>query len=100
MAIGKIGGITGSGYDRPIVRRLATDPAQRDTFVLRGTVVHVDLGRQRFALSQEGHAYSVGWSGGTEFVGTDAASMQNVEVCVKGKMKANDFEADSVVALG
>lgn len=99
MAIGKIGGITGSSHVRPIVRRLATDPAQRDVFVLRGLVVYVDLALRRFALRQEGHAYNVGWSGGTEFIGTDAASMQGAEVCVKGKIRSDDFQAESVAAV-
>ena len=98
MVIGKIGGIARSSFVRPIVRRLATDPAQRDLFVLRGTVVHVDLGQRRFALRQEGRAYNVAWSAGTEFVGTDAPSMQGAEVCVKGKLVSNDFQADSVIA--
>lgn len=99
MAIGKIGGITGSGYTRPIVRRLATDPAQRDVFVLRGNVGYVDIERRRFALRQENHAYNVSWSAGTEFIGTAASAMLGVEVCVKGKVKSDDFEADSVVAV-
>jgi hypothetical protein len=99
MAIGKIGGVRSSGYIRPIVRRLATDPAQRDVFVLRGMVVFVDAGQRRFALRQEGHAYNVGWSAQTEFVGTDAASMQGLEICAKGKIQSDDFQAESIVAV-
>ena len=98
MAIGKIGGIGASGYVRPIVRRLATDPVQHGMFVLRGTVVYVDVSQRRFALRQDDHAYNVGWSPGTEFVGTDAASMQGADVCVKGKVEADDFRAESIVA--
>jgi len=99
MAIGKIGGVTSSGYVRPIVRRLATDPLKRDVFVLRGMVVYVDANRRRFALRQEGHAHNVGWSAHTEFVGTDAASMQGQEVCVKGKIHADDFQAESIAVV-
>lgn len=99
MVIGKIGGITGSSYVRPIVRRLATDPAQGDVFVLRGTVAFVDLSQRRFALRQEGHAFNVAWTAGTEFIGTDAPSMQGTEVCVKGKIRSDDFQAESVVAV-
>lgn len=99
MVIGKIGGVTSSGYVRPIVRRLATDSLQRDVFVLRGTVVHVEASRRRFALRQEAHAYNVGWSAQTEFLGTDAASMQGLEICVKGTIQADVFQAESIVAV-
>jgi len=99
MAIGKIDGISGSSFVRPIVRRLASDSAQRDVFVLRGLVVFVDLPLRRFALRQEGHAYNVGWSAATEFIGTDALSMRGAEVCVKGRIKSDDFQAESVVAV-
>lgn len=99
MAIDKIGGITRSSFVRPIVRRLATDPVQRDMFELRGCVVYVDISRRRFALRQENRAYDVAWSAVTEFIGTDAASMQGVEVCVKGRIKAEDFQADSIVSV-
>jgi len=99
MAIGKIGGVTSSGYIRPIVRRLATDPVQRDVFALRGMVVFVDAGQHRFALRQEGHAYNVSWSAHTEFVGTDAESMQGQEICVKGKIQSDDFQAESIVVV-
>lgn len=99
MAIGKIGGISGSGYVRPIIRRLATDPIHGDTFVLRGTVVHVDTGHRWFALSEEGRAYNIGWTDGTEFVGIDVDSLQGTEVCVKGRLKSADFQADSVAAV-
>lgn len=98
MAIGRIGGIGASGYVRPLVRRLATDPTRPDVFVLRGTVVHVDTGQRRFALRHEGHAYNVAWSAATEFIGVDVASMQGVAVCVKGRLQADDFRAESVVA--
>ena len=69
MVIGKIGSIRGSGYIRPIVRRLEADPAQRDVFVLRGMVVYVDTGQRRFALRQEGHAGRRGARPGQDQVG-------------------------------
>lgn len=99
MAIGKIGGIAATGYARSIVRRLATDPVVGDVFVLRGVVRFVDESRRRFALAQEGHAYNVGWTAATEFIGTDVAALRGVEVCVKGHVRADDFQADSVVAV-
>lgn len=79
MVIGKIGGIRGSGDIRPIVCRVETGPAQRDVFVLHGMVVYVDTGRRCFALRQEG--------------------MQGAEVRVKGRIKSDDFPAESVVAV-
>lgn len=99
MVVGKIGGITGSSYVRPIVRRLATDQIQGDVFVLRGIVVFVDLAQRRFALRQDQHAYNVGWVAGTEFIGTDAGSMRGVEVCVKGRIRSADLEAELVSAV-
>jgi hypothetical protein len=41
----------------------------------------------------------VGWSAQTEFVGTDAASMQGLEICAKGKIQSDDFQAESIVAV-
>lgn len=89
----------GSNYIRPIAGRMETAPAQRDVFVLRGTVVHVDPGRRRFALRQEGHAYNVSWTPGTEFNGTDPGSMDGAEVCIKGRIRSGEFQAESVVAV-
>jgi hypothetical protein len=98
MAIGKVGGISGSSFVRPIVRRLETDPARRDMLALRGTVVFVDPGQRRFALRHEEHVYNVVWSAATEFIGIGASSMQGAEVSVKGRVQPDVVLAESVVA--
>lgn len=99
MPIGKIGGVARSSFIKPLIRRLETDPVQGKSFVLRGAVQQLDLGKRRFALNQDGRVFHVGWSAETKFVGTEAHSMRGLLICVRGRLKYDEWQADSIVSV-